>query len=105
MFSENFGNTVAEALAHRTPVITTSHTPWSDLPKNQCGWLVDNSEQQLRSVLAESMNLSAETRRTMGINGEALVRGSYSLEIVCKNMLEVYEWVVKGGSKPECVIE
>jgi glycosyltransferase involved in cell wall biosynthesis len=101
--SENFGNTVAEALAHGTPVITTRHTPWTDLPKHRCGWLVDNTETELCGALDEAMRLSVATRQAMGGNGIALVRGKYSLELVCKNILAVYEWVLSGGPKPECV--
>jgi glycosyltransferase involved in cell wall biosynthesis len=101
--SENFGNTVAEALAHGTPVITTRHTPWTDLPKHRCGWLVDNTETELCGALDEAMRLSVATRQAMGGNGIALVRGKYSLELVCKNILAVYEWVLGGGPKPDCV--
>jgi len=103
-FSENFGNTVAEALAHKTPVITTHHTPWVELPKYHCGWLVDNSENQLSDALTEAMNISPAARRQMGENGELLVRDYFSLERVCKDILEVYSWLVNGEPKPDCIL-
>jgi glycosyltransferase involved in cell wall biosynthesis len=104
-FSENFGNTVAEALAHGTPVITTHNTPWAELPKHRCGWLVDNSEAELCRALNEAVLTTHATRQTMGINGESLVRLKYSLELTCKNILDVYEWMLNGGPKPDCVFE
>jgi glycosyltransferase involved in cell wall biosynthesis len=104
-YSENFGNTVAEALAHKTPVITTCYTPWAELPKHQCGWLIDNSEDQLLYALEEAMNISPAIRLAMGNNGAALVRSRYSLELVSKDILEVYEWLLNGRTKPDCVIE
>ncbi len=103
--SENFGNVVAESLAHKTPVITTHHTPWTELPKQKCGWLVADSETDLRLALTEAMSMSPATRQAMGNNGEDLVRRHYSLEAVCDNILRVYEWMVNGRTKPDCVLD
>ena len=101
--SENFGNTVAEALAHGTPVITTRHTPWSDLPKYACGWMVDNTEEELCPALEQALGLDAAARARMGDAGRPLVREKYSLPSVLNSVEAVYQWVAGSGSKPECV--
>ncbi len=101
--SENFGNTVAEALAHRTPVITTVRTPWSDLAPNHCGWQVADAVPAIQAALEESMNKDAASRKAMGDSGLSLVTSRYSLESVTKDMLAVYAWARCGGPKPECM--
>jgi glycosyltransferase involved in cell wall biosynthesis len=101
--SENFGNTVAEALAHGTPVITTVHTPWADLKKHGCGWVVGNTEEELIPALQEAINMDNVTRGFMGEAGHKLVRDSYSLESVLNSIDAVYKWLSGGGPKPECV--
>ena len=46
--SESFGMVIAEALAHRLPVLTTTATPWPMLRDYDCGWYVDRQSPALR---------------------------------------------------------
>ncbi len=101
--SENFGNTVAEALAHGTPVITTIHTPWADLEKHRCGWVVNNTVEALQPALMQALALDAASRRNMGAAGQKWVREAYSLKSVLNSVESVYHWVAAGGSPPDCV--
>jgi glycosyltransferase involved in cell wall biosynthesis len=101
--SENFGNVVAEALAHGTPVITTRNTPWKDLEKHNCGWIVDYNEDELCNALHLVLNLDKASREKMGSNGERLVNNHYSLQSVLENINAVYQWLVNGKSAPDCV--
>jgi glycosyltransferase involved in cell wall biosynthesis/ubiquinone/menaquinone biosynthesis C-methylase UbiE len=100
---ENFGNTVAEALAHGTPVITTRHTPWKDLEEHGCGWFVDNTETEISRALHEAFSLNAIARGRMGDAGERLLRERYSLGAVLSDINAVYEWLSGGASVPACV--
>jgi glycosyltransferase involved in cell wall biosynthesis len=102
--SENFGNTVAEALAHGTPVITTIHTPWSVLRQQQCGWVVDNTETELCQAISEAFQLEALSRARMGEAGLKLVRETYSLASVLNKVESVYNWVAGDVTKPEWVV-
>ncbi len=99
-YSENFGNTVAEALAHGTPVLTTSQTPWTDLPAEGCGWIADATVDALRGRLTEALQASPEERRCMGERGRRLVEQRYSLASVVSQIDRVYAWLL-GGPKTE----
>ena len=39
----------------------------------------------------------------MGKNGRKLIEEKYSIEAVASQMIQLYEWVVKKGEKPEFV--
>jgi hypothetical protein len=41
----------------------------------------------------------------MGQRGRQLIIEKYSVEIVATQMIRLYEWVLKGGEKPEFVYE
>ncbi len=101
--SENFGNTVAESLAHGTPVITTIHTPWKELEERGCGWFVDNTETEVGRALHEVFALDAVSRGRMSESGQRLVRERYSLGAVLKDINAVYEWLSGRGDIPACV--
>ena len=67
--SENFGIVVAEALAHRVPVITTKAAPWNELLINNCGWWIDPGDSALEKTLHQAMQLPAEEHHAMGRRG------------------------------------
>ena len=102
-YSENFGNTVAEALAHGTPVLTTSGTPWLELPREGCGWIASPSAASITGFLGKALAISEPERRAMGEAGRRLVERRYSLAAVIQDLDAIYHWVTKGGSPPACV--
>ncbi len=102
-FSENFGLSVAEALASGRPAITTTATPWAELETCRCGWLAGVDSQSLAERLAAAMSLSDHERADMGSRGRRLVQEKYSLEPVGKETLALYNWLVERGEAPDCV--
>ncbi len=103
--SENFGMVVAEALGCGVPVITTHDTPWEELSARQCGWWVKTTPETLADALRDATNRTDEERREMGLRGRALVEERYTWPGAAARMKSVYEWMLKTGPKPECVIE
>ncbi|TCP39299.1 glycosyltransferase [Rhodovulum marinum] len=102
-YAENFGLVVAEALAQEVPVITTRNAPWSGLESNECGWWIDLSEETLRETLLASTALSPHALHRMGERGRHWVSRDFGLDQVALKMLEVYRWVVAGGTPPDMV--
>ena len=94
-YTENFGATVVDAMAHGKPVITSDNTPWREVVEHECGWWVSNEPEQLSAALCEMMSLSDDERRQMGVNGRRLVEEKYTWDAVVKNMVKGYESVVR----------
>jgi glycosyltransferase involved in cell wall biosynthesis len=102
--SENFGVAVAEALACGVPVITTRGTPWEVLTEYQCGWWIPIGVQPLARALQEAISLSDAERLAMGERGRRLVQERFCWPKIGAQMKQVYEWVLGGGPKPDCVL-
>ncbi len=102
-FSENFSMVVGEALQNEIPVIASTGTPWEDLNTYQCGWWVNNDVETLAKTIQQAISLSDEERQQMGKRGRQLIIEKYSVEIVATQMIRLYEWILKGGEKPEFV--
>ena len=103
-YSENYGNTIAEALAHGTPVITTTETPWIEIPRQECGWVVKPTTEKLIEALEDALKMGPIRLREFGQNGVKWCRAEFSLDIVIRDIESVYQWLLGNGGKPECVV-
>ncbi len=92
-YSENFGIVVAEALASYTPVITTKGAPWEDLQKHNCGWWIEIGVKPLKNILDNVLLKSNTELINMGTNGRKLIEKKYTMDVVSKQMLQLYNWI------------
>jgi glycosyltransferase involved in cell wall biosynthesis len=102
-FSENFGMTVAEALAHACPVIATNGAPWKGLTEHGCGWWVDPTIDGLARAMSEAMSLDRGQLRAMGSSGRRWMEASYDWPKLAREMARVYHWILGVGPQPESV--
>lgn len=101
--SENFGIAVAEALAHGLPAITTTGTPWSDLPAAHAGWHTAPDPASLAHTLRDALSRSPQDLAAMGARGRTLVETRYSWPRIAAQTLSFYEWLLHGGPTPDFV--
>jgi len=97
--TENFGLVVAEALAMEVPCITTTGTPWADLPRLGLGWCVDAAEAPLAGALREATALPPEALGRMGGAGRRFVAETFSWDVVRARTLALYDSLLgdRGG--------
>lgn len=101
--NENFGLTVAEAMAAGLPVITTKGAPWADLSTHGCGWWIDHGPEALAQTLREVMSTPKEVLQAMGAKGRAWMERDFAWDPIARDMLDVYHWLVSGGKPPHTI--
>jgi glycosyltransferase involved in cell wall biosynthesis len=101
---ENFGNSIVEAMTCGIPVITTTGTPWKELPAAGAGWCVEPEIDALAAALQEALEMSGEQRRQLGRRAAELA-GKFLPEEAGANLFAVYQWLLGKAAKPNCVME
>lgn len=101
--NENFGITVAEALACEIPVISTKGAPWQGLETERCGWWIDHGPDAIAAALEVAMGLDANARTGMGKRGRAWMIRDFAWPAIGAEMASVYDWLCHGGNPPPCV--
>jgi glycosyltransferase involved in cell wall biosynthesis len=96
--SESFGMVVAEALAHATPVLTTTAAPWPMLASRGCGWRVAPDAEALAGALRSAAACDAPTLRRMGVAGRALIESDFGWARIAGEFVGLYANLARGAA-------
>lgn len=102
-YSENFGLTVAEALAAGTPAIVTNGAPWAELDAYGAGWSIEIGVDPLIDCLRNALAQPRCALRNMGKAGQVWMNSEFSWGSIGQRMTRTYEWLLDHGSRPDCV--
>jgi glycosyltransferase involved in cell wall biosynthesis len=83
-------------------VITTTGTPWKELPALGAGWCVEPTVEAMRDALSAAMAMADGARQEMGQRAAAYA-GRFSPEQVAADLVQVYSWLIGNGARPACV--
>lgn len=89
-FTENFGISAAEALAHAIPVITTTGTPWQVLETEGCGWWVAPETSAIAGALADATARADADLVAMGATGRSWVADNLHWPAIAKQFADAY---------------
>jgi len=100
---ENFGNAIVEAMGSGLPVITTTGTPWKELPAEGVGWCVAPTVDDVAGALREALAMPEEQRLAMGRRAAGFAK-RFRPEQVAADLIQVYQWLLRQGERPGCVV-
>ena len=83
---DNFGLSVAEALACGIPAICTKGTPWQILSETRCGWWCDTSADGLAIAIRDMLYHYAPELVEMGDNGRKLAEKRFSWQAAAEKL-------------------
>ncbi|HXQ13757.1 MAG TPA: glycosyltransferase [Caulobacteraceae bacterium] len=93
--SESFGMAVAEALAHGTPVLTTTAAPWPALEDRRCGWRAAPNAEALAAALRHAFDCDAPTLAGMGAAGRAYVAETLGWDRIAAQFAALYAQLIR----------
>jgi glycosyltransferase involved in cell wall biosynthesis len=101
-FNEGFGITVLEAYRQKVPVITTTTTPFDEIKKQNLGWYISPTKEDLIRAMNEALSSDKNVLREMGNKGYRWVENSYSIRSVNEKYSELYGWLInKSLAEPK----
>ncbi len=93
-YSENFGLTVAEALAAGTPAIVTTGAPWSGLVSKEAGWWIEAGIDSLITCLQNALGTTPERLEEMWERGRDWMQSEFSWTHIAMQMADTYQWLL-----------
>lgn len=97
---ENFGITIAEALAQGTPVIACHGAPWRVLEERGAGWWIPQGARSLVQCLDVALAKPAEELTQIGRRGLKLVTEEFAWPTLANKMMTAYSYALGQGDRP-----
>jgi poly(glycerol-phosphate) alpha-glucosyltransferase len=102
-FSEGLPMVVLEAWSHAKPVLMTSACNLPEGFAAGAALRIEPTSQNVAGGLRGLFGLPTDDLRAMGAKGRALAESKFDWRTVAAQMASVYEWVLGGGAKPDCI--
>jgi glycosyltransferase involved in cell wall biosynthesis len=96
-FSENFGMVIAESLAHGTPVVASTGTPWQIVQSASIGRWVSNDPLTLANTI-DSMR--GEDLASMGRRAREVMESEFAWPAIAARMLAAYK-ALQGDTRKQ----
>lgn len=103
-FSEGLPMSVLEAWAYKLPVIMTDQCNLPDGFESKSSIRVTTKPESIAAGLEKLFKMSDEERDKMGENGYRLVENKYTWDKIADQTIQLYDWLLHGGEKPEFVL-
>lgn len=104
-FSEGLPMSALEAWSYRLPLIMTDYCNLPEGFNTNSAIHIEPSPGSIAEGLLQLYEMTNTQLEELGNNGYALVKEKFSWEHVAKQTMQLYEWILNGGEKPEFVYE
>lgn len=104
-FSEGLPMSVLEAWAYELPVVMTDYCNIPEGFKHNCAVRIEPSPYDICKKLIDIFQMSDMELTEMGRRGKELVSKSFTWEVVAKQTLELYKYLLGESPKPSFVYE
>jgi poly(glycerol-phosphate) alpha-glucosyltransferase len=102
--SEGLPMVVLEAWAFAKPVLMTQECNIPEGFAEEAAIRIEPNVASIARGLSGLFEMSQSSRAAMGAKGRELVARRFTWARVAREMRSVYQWVLGGGPKPDCVV-
>ena len=67
----------------------------------KCGFWVNNNDEGIKSGLIKLLETPEKDLNKMGERGRQLIQEKYLWENISIKSIQLYDWVINGGTKPD----
>lgn len=102
-FSEGLPMSILEAWAYKLPVLMTEYCNIPEGFEANAALQVDTTPQSIRNGLLKMLSMEDAMLKRIGENGYNLVAEKFTWKYVAKQSIDVYQWLLGQGEKPQFV--
>lgn len=102
--SEGQPISILEAWSWDLPVLMTRACNLPDGAEARAAILMDSEAGSIAAAMRQLFLMSEQEREAMGRSGRSLVEERYQWQRIGRAMVEVYDWILGHGSKPDFVL-